>query len=182
MIDETNLLSFLFNFNTDHWVKVNLNDTEYAFKYRPLTIQEKLNITNKFELVENEKKREADIIIAQCKLMLKKAYDKEEFDVDALSNIILTQIYFKLLEDIHQRKKELEEFYDINKTPLITKPKSVKNKLDSIVSMCNVMKECNMTLGDLSALDEVSLFSLMVYVQEVGTRESNSFEANKKGK
>lgn len=170
----------LFSGVTEHWVQVMINGKEEVFKFVPLSLKERLNITNKYSHVLDERERTAEIIIEQCKLMLHKAYG-DEFNPKDFSIRILTQLYHAIMADLAREREELTEFYEKEKTKAINgKPSKYKNsKLNSLLSICNLLKECGLSLDDVSNLDETSLFCLMCYMDELATRESNAYEEAK---
>ncbi len=182
-MDEHDSLSFLFNFNTEHWVTVNIQEKEHRLKYIPLSIKEKINIGNKYLFLEEGDIRTSKIINDQCILMLKKGYPDGSINPESFTSSILVEIYTKIIQDMVNRKKDIESFYEQNKTALIdtSKMKNKPNKLNTLISTCSILTKCNLDLNSLSDLDEISLFCLMIFSSEESIREMNYYsEMNEK--
>ena len=175
-MNDVDLIPALFSFNTEHWVRVELGNISYIFKYVPLSIREKINISRRIEFEEQDKDKALNTKLVEfCRQMLRKAYGDEEVNVEDIPSSSLLKIYEAIVLDTARVKRDIEEYYLANKTEKLESPKHKPSKLDALMSICVSMKESNLTLSDLSDLDEVSLFCLMIYNDEMVTRESNAY-------
>lgn len=166
------LYSYLFSFCTEHWVVVDLPGGPRRLKFIPLSLKEKISISNMYNGTEGEK---VSIIRDSCKLMLKKAYG-DAFNEDSLPPTAYTTIYTTIIEYIMNKQKEIESLYSTSKTPAIKASPNKDHVLNPLISICALSKELAMSLEDLANLDEISLFCLMIFLSETNTRESNAME------
>lgn len=173
MNESSDLFKYLFSFNTIHWVTIELNGEEHKFKYVPLSLKEKLGLFNKFENSEDNE----GLLNAQCELMLTKAgYDISTIH-ESLSKVSVNLLYTTMLNDVVESRKKVESIYEANKTIPVEpgKDKGKSSKLDSLVKACLVSKELGISLSEISDLDEVSFSCLLMGMNELATREKNSY-------
>lgn len=164
----------LFNFNSINWVNINIDGIEWRLKYKPLSIQEKIDIYNTFEDLPEKERTEA-VAKEQCFRMLKKG--NQDLKVEDIPLIKLMFIYEAIVRDSETKKVNLNKLYDKYKTiPLKEPSKRKESKIDSLVNIGMIIKELNMSVSDVSQLDDLSLISLLIFINEVATRESNSYE------
>lgn len=169
----------LFNYNTVHYIDID----GFRIKYIPLSVREKIDIENKYSHLDGDDGTKA-IAKEQCLTMMDKAGMTNLSSLEDLPFFRLNVIYKEILSDIHDIKNDFSKFYEKNKTQRKAskddkkKKDDVKNPLDPLINMALLTKETNLSLDDISNLDEVSLFALMVFMAEVNTREHNRFVEN----
>lgn len=175
-MDSFALLRNLFSFNTDHWIDIEANGVSWKLKYIPLSLKEKINIFNKFDTLPEEEKN-LNIVKEQCSIMLRKGNSLSAEQIDKIPSIVLSDIYKTIIQDITDKKTQFEEFYEKHKTVPVKKAnKKAINPLDTLLNIGFILKETNMSLEEVSNLDELSLFAVLVFINETNVRESNSYE------
>jgi len=172
------LLRGLFSYKSIYWVSVTIRDVDYRFKFTPLSLLDQLNISNKYSNIDDIKVRQECIVKDSCLLMLQKAGNNTS-TIETLSSIHLLSIYQAMLVELQEFKESIQKFCDANKTIPLKRSTNPTTKLDSLVNITMVVKELNMSLDDVLLLDDVSLFCLLSGMNEIGVRESNSYEQSK---